>query len=156
MTENTQKEIFANNLRNYMKLRGKRQADLVTRFKVSKSTASSWYNGAKLPRIEKIPEIAEWLGTTVTSLLWATSPADVIMYESGELKIEDMLQRMRPVSEDDLKRLEAILSDAPARDLTPAQSELLDLTAQLTDEDLAVLIAAAQAQLSSRKSRDGR
>lgn len=44
---------------------------------------------------------------------------------------------------------------APSRDLTPAQSELLDLAAQLPDEDVAVLIAAAQAQLGSRKSRDG-
>lgn len=141
---------------------------------ISKSTLQRHAAGlTKNIPIEAMEKIASALGTTVADLLGfsAESFVEDLKREIAELEaeletctdperreeIEDTLG-IKVESLDDIEfamSMSSVRPAAPARDLTPAQSELLGLASQLPDEDLAVLIAAAQAQLSSRKSRDG-
>lgn len=63
------KQIFANNLRYWLKERDKTQADLSRYMKVSSATTSDWYHGYKMPRTDKIQSICTWLGIELTDLL---------------------------------------------------------------------------------------
>lgn len=60
---------FAKNLRKYMELRDKTQADLYRYMHVSSATASDWCNGVKMPRADKLQSIANWLGVELAVLL---------------------------------------------------------------------------------------
>lgn len=61
--------IFSQNLRDLMEEKGKIQQDLINDLGFSSSTTSSWCSGQKLPRMDKIQILAEYLGVEVTDLL---------------------------------------------------------------------------------------
>ena len=68
MEENIRNNFYKN-LRKYMSAEGKTQADLCRYMKISGATASDWYNGVKIPRIDKLQAIADWLGIELSDLL---------------------------------------------------------------------------------------
>lgn len=63
------RRIFSNNLSYWLNYRGKTQADLYKMANVSSATASDWCNAKKIPRADKIVDIADWLGVELTDLL---------------------------------------------------------------------------------------
>ena len=69
MSEEEIKKLFSQNLNFYLSLNGKVQKDLVNYMHVSSSTASNWCTGQKLPRMDKIQSIANWLGIEKSDLL---------------------------------------------------------------------------------------
>ncbi len=64
----TQKRIFADNLRRLMEEKGTSQDDIVRRLGYSSSTVSDWCNAKKYPRIKKMQELADMLGVSVSDL----------------------------------------------------------------------------------------
>ena len=74
MDEKT-RAIFSENLRKYMRMNDKTQADLRRHMGVSSSTASDWCNGVKIPRADKLQAIADWLGIEL-SVLVGQKPED--------------------------------------------------------------------------------
>lgn len=60
---------FSKNLRHYMKLNHKAQADLVNDLGISKSTISTWCRGKKLPRANIIQLLADYFKIDITDLL---------------------------------------------------------------------------------------
>lgn len=64
-----QKRIFSKNLKFYLDYFGKTQVDLQKLLNVSSSTTSYWINGAKIPRMDKIQAIADWLHIQKSDLL---------------------------------------------------------------------------------------
>lgn len=73
MTEEEQRKIFSANLVRIMESQKKTQADMVRHFNISKSTASNWYNGIKLPRMGKIDDLCTWLDVHRSELLESKS-----------------------------------------------------------------------------------
>lgn len=69
MSEEKIKEIFSRNLTLYLSERGKTQADLSRHMNVSTATVSDWCNGKKLPRLDKIQSICNWLMIEKSDLL---------------------------------------------------------------------------------------
>lgn len=69
MTDKEQRDIFARNLQSLLREKGLTQLDIVARFDVSKSTASGWFTGNKLPRMWRVDELANWLGVPRSRLL---------------------------------------------------------------------------------------
>lgn len=63
------KTIFSKNILYWLTQRGKTQADLYKRMEVSSATASDWCNGKKLPRTDKLVDIASWLMIELSDLL---------------------------------------------------------------------------------------
>lgn len=63
------KEIFARNLKRYMKMMGRTQKDLAQAVKVSSGTASDWANARIYPRMDKIQEIADFLDISKSDLV---------------------------------------------------------------------------------------
>lgn len=66
------RQIFSKNLIYWLEYRGKTQADLYKMAGVSSATASDWCNGKKIPRADKIVDIARWLMIELTDLMTET------------------------------------------------------------------------------------
>ena len=65
----TYRKIFSNNLNYYMQINGKIQDDLVKDLSLKSSTISSWCNGQKLPRMDKIVLLANYFGIHFSKLI---------------------------------------------------------------------------------------
>lgn len=63
------KKVFSDNLKYYLNNSKLTQVDLTNYMGVSCSTSSDWCNGKKLPRMDKIQKICEWLHITRDDLL---------------------------------------------------------------------------------------
>lgn len=86
MSEEEIRKIFSRNLTYYLGINGKNQKDLVEYMKVSSSTASNWCTGQKLPRMDKIQSISNWLGIQNSDLLEVKSNTINNTYQiDGEL-----------------------------------------------------------------------
>ena len=69
MTNDDFKRIFSKNLNRYLDENNKTQADLYKYMGVSSAVVSDWCNGKKLPRLDKIQSICNWLGIEKSDLL---------------------------------------------------------------------------------------
>lgn len=69
MSEEEYKIIFSKNLRYYLELDGKTQSELCEYMKVSSATVSDWCNGKKMPRMDKVQAICNWLRIEKSDLL---------------------------------------------------------------------------------------
>lgn len=78
--EESIRKSFLENLRKYMHMEGKTQADLCRYMKVSPATASDWYNGVKMPRTDKLQSIANWLGIELSVLLGEKEATEDVYY----------------------------------------------------------------------------
>ena len=63
------KKTFSDNLNRYLKLRGENQQDLCRLLGVSSSTASSWCDGSKMPRMEKEERMEQHFSCRISDLL---------------------------------------------------------------------------------------
>lgn len=89
------KDTFSKNLNYWLERRGKSQADLYKRMGVSSATASDWCNSKKIPRTDKLVDIANWLMVELSDLLYDKSPPDDQM--------NDLFYRIK--DDDDFKEL---------------------------------------------------
>lgn len=62
-------EVFSKNLRRWLSMEGRTQAELARYMKVSTATASDWCNGRKMPRSDKLQSICNWFGISLGDLL---------------------------------------------------------------------------------------
>lgn len=69
MLDNEYRKIFAKNLNRYMQINGKTQADLIKDLKYSSSTISNWCTGQKIPRMDKIEQLATYFGINKSDLI---------------------------------------------------------------------------------------
>lgn len=69
MGEDYYKLIFSKNLRKYMDLKGKTQIDLINDLGFNKSAVSTWYNGTRLPRMDKVDILAKYFGINRSDLI---------------------------------------------------------------------------------------
>lgn len=63
------REIFRKNLMFYMDLNRRSQADLARYLDVTRATITMWYKGKAYPRIDKIQQIADFLGIRTDDLV---------------------------------------------------------------------------------------
>lgn len=63
------KEVFANNLKKYMELNGKSRREMCAALGYSYFTFSDWVNGKKMPRMDKVEQLANYFGVLKSDLL---------------------------------------------------------------------------------------
>lgn len=63
------KKIFSKNLNYYMNLSNKTQTDIINDLNINKSAISSWCNGTRLPRMNKVQELANYFGIHFSKLI---------------------------------------------------------------------------------------
>lgn len=64
-----QKNIFAENLKYWMKIKNKTQMDFMNDLTLSSSTVSDWCNAKKYPRMGTIQMLADYLGILKSDLV---------------------------------------------------------------------------------------
>ena len=69
MSEDIYKEIFSKNLKHYMAINGKTQTDLINDLDLNKSAVSTWCNGTRLPRMDKVDALAKYFGINRSDLI---------------------------------------------------------------------------------------
>ena len=74
------KKVFAKNLSNLLARNKKTQADLVADLRLNKSTISTWVNCTKMPRMNKIEQLANYFGVEKSDLIEDKSDTDEQYY----------------------------------------------------------------------------
>lgn len=69
MSEERYQRIFSENLRYYMQLYGKTQINIVNDLGFNKSAVSTWVNGTRLPRMDKVDILARYFGVKRSDLV---------------------------------------------------------------------------------------
>lgn len=63
------KEILSANLQKYMEINGKTREDISKALGYSYFTVTSWVNGTKYPRMDKIIALANYFGVKISDLI---------------------------------------------------------------------------------------
>ena len=69
MSDDFYKKIFSKNLRYYMDLNQKEQIDIINDLGFNKSSVSTWCNGTRLPRMDKVDALAKYFGINRSDLI---------------------------------------------------------------------------------------
>ena len=69
MSEESYQKIFSKNLTYYMYLNGKTQTDLINDLGFNKSAVSTWCNGTRLPRMDKVEMLAKYFNINRSDLI---------------------------------------------------------------------------------------
>lgn len=123
------KEVMAENIKYYMAIHNVNSVDMCKILHVAQSTFSYWVNAKYYPRIDKIEQMANY---------FHISKADLVE------------KRKIPATSGD--GLEAKHNTH----FTVAQQKLINLFPDLTEADVDVLLATAQAQADSHKPQDAK
>lgn len=69
MSDDEYKKIFSRNLIRCMEASGKKQIDIINDLGINRGTVSSWVNGLRLPRMEKVELLARYFGVRRSDLI---------------------------------------------------------------------------------------
>ena len=95
------KDIFVNNLKYYLNLRGKSQTELANYLGVSKATITNYINGVNLPRMDKVDKICQFL---------FINRSDLLEDKKGNNKEEEILLLARNIKSLDKEKQELIIT----------------------------------------------
>lgn len=113
------KKIFANNLRRYMEANDKKAVDVCSYLGVAKSTVSSWLNAEKMPRMDKVEKLANWLRIQKSDLIEEKSPAisedDKALLEEvmANPELLKLLRKLKQIEPDRLAALAKLVEPMP-------------------------------------------
>ncbi len=105
------KKIFSNNLNYWLNKRGKSQADLYKRMGVSSATASDWCNAKKIPRTDKLCDIAVWLMIEISDLIEVKEHIgdiqnDIIYRIKDDDRFFEIVKKLNTCNQDELLKIE--------------------------------------------------
>ena len=69
MSEQDFYKLFARNLTYFMNLNGKTQSDISKDLGISKATVSSWVNGTRVPRMDKVDLLCDYFNIKRSELM---------------------------------------------------------------------------------------
>lgn len=97
------KEVFAQNLKKYMDLNGKSRREVCQALGYSYFTFSDWVNGKKMPRMDKVEQLANYFSIMKSDLIEEkkeTAPEDGLSESKRQL-----LALAESCSEEDAEKL---------------------------------------------------
>lgn len=99
------KEVFAKNLKKYMELNGKSRREVCAALGYSYFTFSDWVNGKKMPRMDKVEQLANYFGILKSDLIEEkkeTAPENGSGLSEAKKQLLDLAENC---SEEDAERL---------------------------------------------------
>lgn len=124
MSEETFRKIFSSNLKYYLSLYGKTQTDLVNDLGFDKSAVSTWCNGTRLPRMDKVDMLTQYFGIRRSDLLEDRSEVERMVSEFPcNLEEQELLKAYRKASEDTKNAVAAVLCVQRKKDSTLSKAE---------------------------------
>lgn len=86
MSDIEYKRIFSRNLKKYMTLNNKEQIDLINDLGFNKSAVSTWCNGTRLPRMDKVQALANYFGIEKSDLIEDKPKGEVLNWTDNLTK----------------------------------------------------------------------
>lgn len=123
---------FRRNLNYFMDLNGYNQLDLMRALSISSATASDYCTGKKVPRMDKIEEICDWLNINTSDLLEDKTESQ----EEGYYLSKETKEIAQEIAQDsDLRLLFDAARDVDAEDLKAVHALLKSLKRKERGED---------------------
>ena len=97
-------KLFSRNLNNALISHDKTQSDLVRDLHFSKATVSSWCNGTRVPRPDKMDEICNYLNIRRSDLMEEHPAADFVL-TSGERELVKEYRNADEVTRESIRRM---------------------------------------------------
>lgn len=124
MSEDDYKKIFSKNLNYFMALNGKTQVDIINDLNFNKSSVSTWCNGSRLPRMDKVDALAKYFGINRSDLIEDRSH----LQSSGYYTNQETAHVAQKIFENkELRLLFDAAQDADPEDLETVHAMLLAL-----------------------------
>ena len=89
MSEEQYRKIFSKNLRYYMTLHNKTQMDIINDLNINKSAISTWVNGTRLPRMDKVDMLAKYFHINRSDLIEEKSESEMSQKSVLDLQLEE-------------------------------------------------------------------
>ena len=117
MSDETYKEIFSQNLNYYMSLNRKTQSDIINDLGYNKSAVSTWCNGTRLPRMDKVDALAKYFGINRSDLIEEKNQHERNLLSARDER--DISRRLEKTLDDLENQQDALMFDgAPMDDQT--------------------------------------
>lgn len=104
------KEVFSRNLQRYMALNGKSRKEVCEALGYSYFTFSDWINGKKMPRMDKVEQLANYFGIKKSDLIEETKKEQPTGTDRLSEKQKAFIDKVMQMSDAELDRLDKILS----------------------------------------------
>ena len=112
MSDEYYKKIFSENLKYYMRKKGVAQIDIVIDLNFDKSAVSTWVNGTRLPRMDKVDALAKYFGVKRSDLIEEHSPEPAaIVLSDIEKRIIEAYRNADPVTQANILKLLDVKGD---------------------------------------------
>lgn len=112
MSDEYYKKIFSENLKYYMRKKGVAQIDIVIDLNFDKSAVSTWVNGTRLPRMDKVDALAKYFGVKRSDLIEEHSPEPAAPVLSDvEKRIIEAYRNADPVTQANILKLLDVKGD---------------------------------------------
>ena len=117
MSDETYKKIFSQNLNYYMCLNRKTQSDIINDLGYNKSAVSTWCNGTRLPRMDKVDALAKYFGINRSDLIEEKNQHERNLLSARDER--DISRRLEKTLDDLENQQDALMFDgAPMDDQT--------------------------------------
>lgn len=117
MSDETYKKIFSQNLNYYMSLNRKTQSDIINDLGYNKSAVSTWCNGTRLPRMDKVDALAKYFGINRSDLIEEKNQHERNLLSARDER--DISRRLEKTLDDLENQQDALMFDgAPMDDQT--------------------------------------
>lgn len=101
------KEVFSANLKKKMAEGNKTRKDICTALGFSYFTVTDWVNGKKMPRMDKVEQLANYFGCLKSDLIEEKQKQPAESKLSNEKK--EIIQKVMQMSDEDLQKLDLLL-----------------------------------------------
>lgn len=110
------RKVFSENLKRVMEARRKTQTDIINDLKLNKSAVSTWVNGTRLPRMDKVDLLADYLRVNRSDLIEDHSQSSEPLSSSTALNEpeEKLLTHYRNLNEEGQEKLVEYAEDLEA------------------------------------------
>ena len=117
MSDEMYKKIFSQNLNYYMNLNEKTQSDIINDLGYNKSAVSTWCNGTRLPRMDKVDALAKYFGINRSDLIEEKDQQERNLLSARDER--DISRRLEKTLDDLENQQDALMFDgAPMDDQT--------------------------------------
>ena len=98
------KDIFSRNLRYQMEINNKTRQDVSDALGISYFTVTSWANGSKYPRMNKVEQLAKYFGISISDLVEEKEkPTEQVDELTEDLK--ELIDCIKKLPEDKIQML---------------------------------------------------
>ena len=124
MTNKSNKEIFSNNLRFFMKQKNKSRKEICDDLNIKYTTFADWYNGNRYPRIDKIELLAKYFNIQKSDLIEEKNDTNKNSIELTTRDERDIKKHLDKALEN-LENDEALMFDGEPVEMDTETKELL-------------------------------